>query len=59
MIKAKKKQQQLHPIVYNLLTVQDLWQAHYQILLTVLQKEYVTMYMMITNVKQNFKDNLV
>ena len=59
MIKAKKKQQQLHPIVYNLLTVQDLWQAHYQILLTILQKEYVTMYMMITNVKQNFKDNLV
>ena len=40
---------------YNLLTVQDLWQPHYQILLIILLKEFIKLvvntYMMIKNVE--------
>ena len=35
----EKKLQKPHLIDYNLLIAQDLWQAHYQILLIILLKE--------------------
>ena len=51
---------------YNLLIVQDLWQAHYQILSMIFLKEFielnVNMDMMIKNVKDaelNIKDHLM
>ena len=37
----KKKLQKLYLADYNLLTVKDLWQAHYQILLIILLKELI------------------
>ena len=40
MIKIEKKLQNLYLTDYNLLTAQDLWQAHYQILLIILLKEF-------------------
>ena len=36
LMKMKKKLQKPQVIHYNLLIVQDLWQAHYRILLTIL-----------------------
>ena len=51
----EKKSQKLYPTDYNLFTVQDLWQANYQILLITLLKEFielnVNMDMMIKNVQ--------
>ena len=41
MIKAEKKYQKLYLIDYNLLIAQDLRQANYQILLIILQKEFI------------------
>ena len=50
-----KKLQTPYITDYSLLIVQDLWQSHYQILLIVLQKEFielnVNMGMIIKNVK--------
>ena len=44
-----------HPTDYNLLIAQDLWQAHYQILLIILLKEFIKLIVntdkMIKNVK--------
>ena len=37
----EKKSQKLYPTDYNLFTVQDLWQANYQILLIILLKEFI------------------
>ena len=36
LVKMKKKLQKSYPANYNLLVVQDLWRAHYKILLTAL-----------------------
>ena len=51
----EKKLQKISLICYNLLIVQDLWQAHYQIFSTIFLKEFmelnVSMDMMIKNVK--------
>ena len=37
----KKKLQKLYLTDYNLLTTQDSWQAHFQILLIILLKEFI------------------
>ena len=37
----KKKLQKIYPTDYNLLIVQDLWQAHNQILLIIFLKEFI------------------
>ena len=37
----KKKLQKLYLTDYNLLTAQDSWQAHFQILLIILLKEFI------------------
>ena len=42
------KSQNLYHLDYNLLIGQDLWQAHYRILLIILLKEFVKL-----NVKMN------
>ena len=51
----EKKLQKLHPTNHNLLITQDLWQAPYQILLIILQMEFIklnaNMEMIIKNVK--------
>ena len=35
------KLQKIYPLDYNLLIVQDLWQAHYQILSIILLKKFI------------------
>ena len=37
----EKKLQKAYATDYNLLIVQDLWEAHYQILLIILLKEFI------------------
>ena len=39
--KNGKKIQKIYLTNYNLLIAQDLWQAHYQILLTIFLKEFI------------------
>ena len=55
LIKVEKKSQKPYHTDRKLLTVQDLWQAHYQILLIILWKEFIKLNvntdMMIENVK--------
>ena len=55
LIKMEKKLQKKYLIYYNLLKVQDLWQAHYQILSVIILKEFtglnVNLDMIIKNVK--------
>ena len=41
MIKMIKKLQNIYLAYYNLLIVQDLWQAHYQTLSAILLKEFI------------------
>ena len=41
LIKMEKKLQKIYLTYYNLLTVQDLWQAHYQILSVNFLKEFI------------------
>ena len=41
MVTIDKKSQKLYLKNYNLLIVQDLWQAHYQILLLIWLKEFM------------------
>ena len=41
MVKKEKKLQKLYVTDYNSLTEQDFWQAHYQILLIILLKEFI------------------
>ena len=40
-MKKEKKSQELYLTDYNWLSVQNLWQAHYQILLIILLKEFI------------------
>ena len=51
----EKKLQKIYLTYYNLLIVQDLWQAHYQILSIIFLKEFIELNvhadMMIKNVK--------
>ena len=51
----EKKSQKIYPTDYNLLIVQDLWQAHNQILLIIFLKEFIKLNVnkdtMIKNVK--------
>ena len=55
LIKMEKKIPKIYLTYYGLLIVQDLWQAHYQILSIIFPKEFielnVNMDMMIENVK--------
>ena len=37
----EKKLQKIYPTYYNLLIAQNLWQAHYQILLIMFLKEFI------------------
>ena len=41
IIKMENKKQKIYLTYYNLLIVQDLWQAHYQILLIIFLKEFI------------------
>ena len=54
-MKNKKKSQKLYLTDCNSLTAQDLWQAHYQILLIFLLKEFIKLNVntdtMVKNVK--------
>ena len=40
----EKKLQKLYLTNYNLLTVEDLWQTHYQILLIILLKKFIKLH---------------
>ena len=55
LIKLEKKLQKIYRTYYNLLIVQDLWQAHYKILSIIFLKNFVELRvntnMMIENVK--------
>ena len=55
LIKMEKKLQKIYRTYYNLLIVQDLWQAHYKILSIIFLKNFVELRvntnMMIENVK--------
>ena len=55
LIKMEKKIQKIYRTYYNLLIVQDLWQAHYKILSIIFLKNFVELRvntnMMIENVK--------
>ena len=55
LLKMGKKSQKPYLTDYNLLIVQDLWQAHYQVLLIILLKEFLRLNVntdaMIKNVK--------
>ena len=44
LIKMEKKLQKLYPTGYNLLTAQDLWQAHYQIVSIIFLKEVIELH---------------
>ena len=41
LVKLEKKSQKPYLTNYNLLKAQDLWQAHYQVLLIILVKEFI------------------
>ena len=41
MLKAGRNEKKLYPTDYNLLIAQNLWQAHYQILLIILLKKFI------------------
>ena len=41
LIKVEKELQKVYPPYYNLLTAQDLWQAHYHSLSTIFLKEFI------------------
>ena len=41
LMKKEKKSQKPYLTYYNLLIVQDLWQAHYQILLIISLKDFI------------------
>ena len=55
LIKLEKKLQKIYLTYYNLLIVQDLWQAHYQILSMIFPKKFIELNInsdtMIKNVK--------
>ena len=57
MIKTEKKLQKIYLASYSLLIAQDLWQAHYQILLIIFLKEFIELNVntdiMIKNVKHS------
>ena len=55
MIKKKEKSQKLYLTDYNLLIMQDLWQAHYQIFLIILLKELIKLNVNTDTVIQNVK----
>ena len=55
LIKKEKKFKKPYLTDYNLLIEQDLWEAHYQILLTILLKEYMKLNVNTDTVTKNVK----
>ena len=51
----EKKLQKRYLRNYNLLIVQDLWQAHYQILLITLLREFITLNANMDTIMKNAK----
>ena len=51
----EKKLQQIYLTYYNLLIVQDLWLAHYQILLIIFLKEFIELNVNMDMMKKNVK----
>ena len=51
----EKKLQKPYPTGFYLLTVQDLWQAHYQILLIILLKKFIKLNVKMDMIKKNAK----
>ena len=51
-----KKLQKVYPTYYNLLKVQGLWQAHYQILLIVFQKKFIELNVNTDTLINNMKE---
>ena len=51
----EKKLQKPHPTDYNLLIAQDLWEAHYQMLLINLLKEFIKLNANMDMVMKNAK----
>ena len=51
----EKKLQKPHLTNYNLLIAQDLWQAHYQILLIILLKQFIKLSVNIDMIIKNVK----
>ena len=63
MIKIENKLQEPYSTNYNLLIVQDLWQAHYQIFMIIFLKEFIklngNMDMIIKNAKRMESNHLI
>ena len=55
MIKMEKKLQKIYLTYYSLFMVQDLWQAHYQILSIVLLKEFIELNVNLDPMIKNLK----
>ena len=55
LIKKEKKLKKPYPKDYNLLIEQDLWKVHYQILLTILLKEYIKLNVNTDRMAKNVK----
>ena len=51
----EKKLQKLYLTYYNLLVVQDLWQAHYQILSIIFLKEFIELSINTDTIIKNVK----
>ena len=55
MRKTENKLQQLYPKDCNLLIAQDLWQAHCQILLKILLKEFIKVNVITDTMMENYE----
>ena len=55
LVKMERKLQKPHLTDYNLLITQDLWQAHYPILLIILLKEFMKLNANICMIMKNLK----
>ena len=55
LVKMERKLQKPHLTDYNLLITQDLWQAHYPILLIILLKEFMKLNVNICMIMKNLK----
>ena len=55
MIKKKKTSEKLYLTDYNLLIVQNLWQAHYKVLLPILLKDFVKLNVNTNTMIKNIK----
>ena len=51
----EKKLQKIYPTYYNLLIVQDLWQAHYQVLQIIFLQEFIELNINLDMMTKNVK----